>query len=88
MHLVPEKVVLCRTGSLVLLLLLQGTLHTALVAAEANLEALSPPCPAQQLHMVQPSTFSRHYQPAADLAAGSHKMSRWSGTLRPICSTL
>ena len=42
MHLVPEKVVLCRTGSLALMLL-QGTLHTALVAAEANLEALSPP---------------------------------------------
>ena len=43
MQLVPEKVLLCRTGSLALLLLLQGTLHTALVAAEANLEALSPP---------------------------------------------
>ena len=45
--------------------------------------------------MVQPSTFSRHYQAAADLAAGSHKMSRWSGTLwelyaqsAALCSTL
>ena len=45
--------------------------------------------------MVQPSTFSRHYQPAADLAAGSHKMSRWGRTLwefyaqsAALCSTL
>ena len=57
MHLVPEKVVLCRTGSLVLLLLLQGTLHTALVAAEANLEALSPPARLSSSTWCNPQPF-------------------------------
>ena len=56
MHLVPEKVVLCRTGSLALLLL-QGTLHTALVAAEANLEALSPPARLSSSTWCNPQPF-------------------------------
>ena len=54
----PEKVVLCRTGSLALLLvLLQGTLHTALVAAEANLEALSPPARLSSSTWCNPQPF-------------------------------